>query len=348
MTRRMRLTPIPITRSHGLNFSAGTAQRRAHWMRALLLRVPSFFALIACLLIGIAVWPAPVQASDPIVLPVWPNVPPGETKPLPPEADQTKPDDDLIAGRRIIKLGNVSTPQIAVYQPDPQFHNGAAVVICPGGGHHILAYDLEGTEVAQWLNSLGVTGIVLKYRVPFRDPDKRWRAAVQDAQRAMSLVRHHADAWNLDPQRIGICGFSAGGQTAALTSVFLKDRTYEAVDAIDQLSCRPDFAMLIYPGGLVEQGTRSLHEYIQVTPDVPPMFFVHAFDDRVSVHNSLALAAQLKDADVPCELHVYAQGGHGYGLRETEMPVTRWPARAEAWMKNLGLLSPGDPDQPQP
>lgn len=289
------------------------------------------------LLIALSVFPVlalttNVSADNPIILDVWPGTPPGETKQLPAEADQTKPDDKLIAGRRIIKLGNVSTPQIAVYQPESDKRNGAAVVICPGGGHHILAYDLEGTEVAEWLNSLGITGIVLKYRVPFRDKDRRWLAAVQDAQRAMSLVRHHAKDWEIDPSRIGICGFSAGGETAALTSIF-NERQYEAIDQLDQLSSRPDFAMLIYSAGLVEKDKTTLHDYLKVSKDTPPMFFAHAFDDRVSIHHPLALAGALKEAGVSAELHVYATGGHGYGLRPTDEPVTRWPEQAATWMK---------------
>lgn len=271
------------------------------------------------------------EAGDPIVLNVWPETPPGETKQLPAEADQTKPEDKLIAGRRIIKLGNVSTPQIAVYQPPEDKRNGAAVVICPGGGHHILAYDLEGTEVAEWLNSQGITGIVLKYRVPFRDPDQRWKAAVQDAQRAMSLVRQHAADWNIDPNRIGICGFSAGGETAALTAI-LTERQYDAVDSTDQVSSRPDFAMLIYTAGVVKKDSTTLHDYIKVTKDTPPMFFAHAYDDRVSVHHPLALAGALKQAGVSAELHIYATGGHGYGLRPTDQPVTRWPEQAAKWL----------------
>jgi acetyl esterase/lipase len=157
-------------------------------------------------------------AATPTILNIWPGKPPGETKELPAEVDLTKDTDKLIAGKRIIKLGNVSTPQIAVYKPEKSKDTGASVIICPGGGHHILAYDLEGTEVAEWLNTIGVTGIVLKYRVPFRNPDKRWGAAVADAQRAVSQVRSKAAEWNLDPKRIGICGFSAGGETAGLTS----------------------------------------------------------------------------------------------------------------------------------
>jgi acetyl esterase/lipase len=197
---------------------------------------------------------------------------------------------------------------------------------------------LEGTEVAEWLNSLGVTGIVLKYRVPFRDPDRRWLAAVQDAQRAMSLVRSKASEWKLDPHRIGICGFSAGGETAALTSL-LPARQYEAIDDIDQQSSHPDFALLIYPGGLLEKGDAKLRDYITVTPAAPPTFLVQAFDDHVSARNSLLLAAALKTADVSTELHLFATGGHGYGLRPTTEAVTHWPTRAAQWLDEQGLLA---------
>jgi acetyl esterase/lipase len=276
-------------------------------------------------------------AAEPLVLNVWPGKPPGETKELPPEADFTKPEDKLIAGRRIIKLGNVSTPQIAVYKPTPEKDTGAAVVICPGGGHHILAYDLEGTEVAEWLNSIGVTGIVLKYRVPARDPAKRWTAAVQDAQRAVSLVRSKASEWKLDPKRIGILGFSAGGETAGLAAL-LETRQYEASDDVDLVPYRPDFAFLIYPGGLTEKGDAKLKDYVTVTKNAPPTYFVHAFNDSSSVQNSLLLASEMKKVGVPAELHIFTTGGHGYGLRSTEEPVTRWPTRAGEWLQERGLL----------
>lgn len=279
-------------------------------------------------------------AAEPQVLDLWPDKPPGENKQLPPEADQTKPEDRLIAGRRIIKLGNVSTPQIAVYRPPADNDTGAAVVICPGGGHHILAYDLEGTEVAQWLNTLGVTGVVLKYRVPFRNPEQRWRAAVQDAQRAMSLVRSRAGEWKIDPQRIGMCGFSAGGETAALTSLF-DHRQYEPIDDVDEQSYRPNFTMLIYPGGLVDKASETLRDDIRIAGDAPPMFFVHAFDDRVSANNSLLLASALKRSGGSAEVHVFATGGHGYGLRETEEPVTHWPKFAASWLNGRGILTNG-------
>jgi acetyl esterase/lipase len=277
-------------------------------------------------------------AGEPLVLDLWPGKPPEETKELPPEADLTKPDDKLIAGRRIIKLGNVSTPQIAVYRPAPEKDTGAAVVVCPGGGHYILAYDLEGTEVAEWLNSIGVTGIVLKYRVPFRDPEKRWLAATQDAQRAMSLVRSHADEWKIDPQRIGMLGFSAGGETAALATL-LESRQYDAIDAADKQPFRPDFTFLIYPGGLTAKDGNTLRDDIKVPAGAPPMFFVHAFNDRVTVQSSLLLASAVKAANGSAELHLFATGGHGYGLRPTQEAVTHWPARAGAWMKEQGFLN---------
>lgn len=281
-----------------------------------------------------------VQAAKPeITMNIWPAKAPGETKELPPEADLTKDTDKLIAGRRIIKLGNVSTPQIAVYRPEKSKDTGASVIICPGGGHNILAYDLEGTEVADWLNSLGVTGIVLKYRVPARDANKRWIGAVQDAQRAVSLVRSKAAEWKLDPNRIGICGFSAGGETAGLTSLFFDDRQYAGVDDVDKVSSKPNFAILIYPGGLDVKGQVALKDYIKVTKEACPMFLVHAFDDPVTAQNSLLLSVELKKAGVPTELHLYDTGGHGYGLRQVPtMPVTTWPKRCEEWMARRGLL----------
>ena len=278
-------------------------------------------------------------AAEPLVLNVWPATPPGDTATLPPEADLTKDTDKLIAGRRIIKLGNVTTPQLAVYRPAKAKDTGASVIICPGGGFNILAYDLEGTEVAAWLNTLGVTGIVLKYRVPARDPQRRWLAPVQDAQRAVSLVRAHAAAWGLDPARIGILGFSAGGTTAAYTSLLGADRRYPAFDAKEQLSCRPDFTLLIYTGGFVERSPAAMTDTIAFSKEAPPMFLVHAFDDNVSVQNSLYVATELKKAGGSAELHVYDTGGHGYGLRYVaDQPVTTWPAHAAEWLARRGLL----------
>ena len=283
-------------------------------------------------------------APAPQVLNVWPGNAPGETKVLPPEADTTKSDGRTVGGRHVVRLGNVSTPQLAVYRPSQDKDTGAAVVICPGGGFNILAYDLEGTEVATWLNSIGVTAIVLKYRVPFRDPQQRWKAAVQDAQRTVSTVRARAAEWKIDPKRIGILGFSAGGSAAGLTALFGPARQYDAIDAIDQVSSRPDFALLIYAAYFVERGQDAMNPNlpVKVTKDAPPMFFVHAFDDGIPVQNALLLAAELKKVNVPAEVHVYDVGGHGYGLRPVpELPVTTWPKRAEEWLARRGLLRRG-------
>ncbi len=278
-----------------------------------------------------------VTANEPTVVKLWPGKAPGETKELPPESDRTKPTDRLIAGRKIIKLGNVSTPDIAIFRPSKEKDTGAAIIICPGGGHTILAYDLEGTEVAEWLTTIGVTGIVLKYRVPAREKEKRYRAAVQDAQRAVSLVRSNAQEWGIDPERIGICGFSAGGETAGLTAVFGNDKTYPSVDAIDNVSCRPDFAVLIYPAYLAGEGV-TLKDYIKVDKSTPPMFLAHAGDDRVTPLSSVAMFVELKSAGVPAEMHIYSKGGHGYGLRKTENPVTQWNQHCELWLKASGWL----------
>lgn len=280
--------------------------------------------------------PAEPRKPD-VVINVWPETPPGdEGVTVLPETDITKDSDRLIAGRRIIKLANVSTPTLSVYRPAKDKSNGTAVVICPGGAYNILALDLEGTEVAEWLNTLGVTGIVLKYRVPARHKDTRYLAAVQDAQRAMSLVRQHASEWGLDAQRIGILGFSAGGDCACRTA--LMPRQYEAVDTVDMLPFRPDFALLIYPGYLAEKDGSRLQADLKVTKDAPPMFLVHAFDDGVTPLSSSLLFNELKRAGVAAELHIYDRGGHGYGLRPTNDPVTRWTDPAAKWLEVSGRL----------
>jgi acetyl esterase/lipase len=277
-------------------------------------------------------------AENPAQINVWPGKAPGETKELPPERDTTTEKSRKVAGRRVIRLGNVSTPTITIYRPEPKKDTGTSVIICPGGGHNILAFDLEGTEVAEWLTTIGVTGIVLKYRVPARERTNRFRAGVQDAQRTVSLVRANAAKWKLDEQKIGICGFSAGGEVAGLTSLWNDKRTYDSIDDIDKTSCRPDFAMLIYPAYMADRKTAKLRDDVVVPKNAPPTFFVHAFDDPVTPLTSVLLFAELKKMGISSELHVYSEGGHGYGLRKTDKAVTTWPARAETWLKVQGLL----------
>lgn len=282
------------------------------------------------------------EARPSLVQPIWPGKPPGETKELPPETDVTKPGQKDPGGKPVIRLTNVSIPTVSIYRPSKEKDTRTSVVICPGGGHSILAYNHEGTETAEWLTTLGVTGIVLKYRVPTRTPDgQRWLAAVQDAQRAMSLVRAKAKEWELDPQRIGILGFSAGGETAGLTSYFA-DRQYEPVDEIDKVSFRPDFAMLIYPAYFEKKGEPAkIREDVAITKNAPPTFLVHAWDDPVTVFSSLHIASELKKVGVPAELHIYATGGHGYGMRDTGEPVNTWPQRAADWLERTKWLKRG-------
>jgi len=278
------------------------------------------------------------NAAEPEVIQLWKGTPPAPNMDLPAEVDTTKPGDNLVAAKRVIRTGNVSVPTLTVYRPSAEKANGTSVVICPGGGHYILAWDLEGTEVAEWLNDLGVTAFVLKYRVPSRDRQgRRWISAVQDAQRAISIVRSNAGKWQLNPDRIGVLGFSAGGETAALAAM-LKDRQYEQRDDMDSIDHFPNFNVLIYPGGLTNPDRTALPDHIQVTPDTPPTFMAHAFDDRVPVEGCLFLMQALKRDGVASELHIYSEGGHGYGLRETQTPVTTWHHRCADWMRAQGWL----------
>ena len=270
---------------------------------------------------------------------LWPNGVPGEKGDIGEEKDMTKPTENLVAGKRLIRLGNVTKPTITIYKPAADKDTGAAVVVCPGGGYSILALDLEGTEVCEWLNSIGVTGILLKYRVPKRAGLEKHTAPLQDAQRAVGLVRHRAKEFGLDPQRIGILGFSAGGHLAAAASTIYETRGYPVIDDADAVSCRPDFTILIYPAYLsVKEDGDKISPELKLTEKTPPTFMVMAADDPVRIENVLFYSLALKKAKVPVELHVYPSGGHGYGLRPTEEVVTTWPKRVEEWMQSRDLL----------
>ncbi len=276
------------------------------------------------------------RTDEPTIVNVWPGEAPGEPGNIGEETNLPPGEDELPT----LRLTNVTTPTLEVFKPSPDIDTGAAVVICPGGGHYVLAYDKEGTEVAEWLNTIGVTGIVLKYRVPAREEDRRWRAAVQDAQRAMRVVRANAHEWQIDPERIGILGFSAGGETAALTCLFHNEAQYEAIDEVDDVSARPDFAALIYTGGLYDEETGTLRDYIEVDDTTPPMFFVHAMDDGLPAEHSILMSLALKRAGIPTEMHIYGDGGHGFGLRETGSASATWPDRCAAWLHTIEVLTP--------
>ena len=270
---------------------------------------------------------------------LWPAVAPGEKGDIGEERDTTKSTDGLVAGKRVIRLGNVSKPTLSIYPAARKNDTGTTVLVVPGGGYHILALDLEGTEVCEWLNSIGVTAALLKYRVPARTGLGKHEAPLQDAQRAMGLLRSQAKELGLDPQRLGAIGFSAGGHlVAALSSA--PERTYPLMGAADSVSCRPDFNIVIHPGYLVlkEQGDKIAPD-VQVTTNHPPTFLAMTQDDPVRVENAVFYYMALKQAGVPSELHTYPTGGHGYGLRKTEHYVTSWPDRAADWMRSRGLLT---------
>ena len=274
------------------------------------------------------------SAAEPVTLDLWPAKVPGEIKDLPPEGlMEAKPGQITVA-----RLANVSKPQISVYRAEKP--NGACVVVAPGGGYSILAIEHEGTDVATWLNSLGVTAVVLKYRVPKREKQSPENLAMlQDAQRAIGLVRSHAKEWGIDANRVGMLGFSAGGHLTATLCTNYTKRLYDAVDDADTLSCKPDFGVLVYPGGLVEKDTVTLKAEIAVNKESPPVFFAHASDDPVSSENSIGMYRALKASGVPAELHLYASGGHGFGMRAGKGPASDWPKRCAEWMTARGYLS---------
>lgn len=277
--------------------------------------------------------------SDKITLNLWPATPPGPRTATGPEKNTTTFSDAKIAGRYIIGLANVSTPTITFFPAPADRGNRAVVIVLPGGGYRILAIDLEGTEVCAWLNSIGVNCVLLKYRVPKTGPYPVSAEALQDAQRAVGLVRAHAGEWKIDPHRVGVLGFSVGGHLAAELSARCDQRLYPAIDPADRLSCRPDFALLIYPAYLVlPDRVQTLNPDLAITSSVPPTFLVQAEDDPVQVENVVEYFLALKRGGVPAELHVYAKGGHAYGLRRTDSPVTQWPDTAEKWLRTIGVL----------
>jgi len=273
-----------------------------------------------------------LSAAKPITWNLWPGEPPGEVETLPPESDRTTVGDKLVAGKRLIRLQNVSVPTLTIYKPDPKIDSGASVIIAPGGAFGWVVIDLEGTEVAEWATSIGLTAIVLKYRVPgsARNPDKPWLAAAQDGQRAMSLVRSRSDELGIDPDRIGIMGFSAGGAPVMYTAL-ASERLYQSVDRHDDHSFRPAFAAPIYSGWWMPEGA-------DLSESCPPFFMVITHDDKDRSIGMVEVYLALKKAKVSAEMHIYSEGGHGYGLRRTEIPVTSWSDRMEDWLRLKGFL----------
>jgi acetyl esterase/lipase len=274
------------------------------------------------------------KPSDVIFL--WPGEAPGEKKgEVGPEVEKlpSNPGD-------VVRISNVSKPSIRIFPADPLISNGTAVLVCPGGAYNILAYEHEGVDVCEWFNSFGVTAILLKYRVPRRMEREKHDAPLQDAQRAMGLLRQQSEKWNINPNKIGILGFSAGGNLAVMVSTSFQARTYEMLDQSDEVSCRPDFSILIYPAYLVDRKDRNeLFPEVKVSAECPPCFFAHTGDDHVPAEGSALLYLALQKAGVVGnELHLYPFGGHGYGMRKTKDLVSSWPSRAKEWMNTIGVI----------
>jgi acetyl esterase/lipase len=277
--------------------------------------------------------------STKTTLDVWPGQAPGELGTVAPEKATTtaRPDGTTAT----TSITNVSKPTLLVCRPETAKNKGVAVLVFPGGGYNNLAWDKEGEQVAAWLNSIGVTAAVLKYRVPRREGAPKDQPPVQalmDAQRSISMVRTKAAEWGVDAKKIGVLGFSAGGHLAAWSATNSDKRAYEKIDAADDASCRPDFAVVIYPGGVIKRGSSELAPEIRVTAQTPPCFLAQANDDGVNSENSVAMYLALKRAGVPAELHVYASGGHGFGLLATGKPSATWPQRCEEWLRAAGVL----------
>ncbi len=301
-------------------------------------------------------------------VPIWPKAAPDPQPVAGPEMVKVwSGKNDLIAGRPVTEIDNVTQPTLTVYSPTGK-NTGAAVVVFPGGGYQILAIDLEGTEVCDWLTAKGITCVLLKYRVtnvgpyPKSGPYPESPMALEDAQRTVGLVRFRAAEWHIDPHKIGVLGFSAGGHLVAAASTHFEKRVYPAIDAADKQSCRPDFAVAVYPGHLslaaaewdAQEGTKkfvvkhsanadenmTLNPEVPVTSQTPPTFLLQNEDDHVdSVYDSLAYYVALQKAGVPVELHSYAQGGHAFGLRRTKLPVSAWPQLVETWLRTIGIIS---------
>jgi len=254
---------------------------------------------------------------------LWPGKVPGELK------EKQPPVIDASENDNILRFSEVTNPALEIFPPDQANKNGSAVIVCPGGGYQILAYDLEGTEIAAWLNKLGFTAFVLQYRIP----DKK-EGALQDVQRAVRIVRDNSKKWNIDPGKIGVMGFSAGGSLSARASTLFNNKTYSPVDKSDSLPCKPSFTMLIYPAYLDQGPNLSLTPELKLNKEVSPVFIFQTEDDPYG-NSALVFAEALRNAKLPVELHMLTAGGHGYGLRSGKVAAETWPVLAEKWLKSV-------------
>ena len=302
-------------------------------------------SVVACGALGwVAPQSAPSAPSDPTGPPMemrlWPGAAPSEPEGFEAPADPAARTPQLGSGG-ISRIQFVDEPALTLYPAPKESANGACVVVLPGGGYNILAWEHEGVEVAEWLNSIGVTAVVVKYRVPRRDPEHPHVWPMQDAQRAMRLTRSHADEWGIDAGRVGLLGFSAGGHLAWATATNDPSKlTYPRVDYADELSSRPDFLIPIYAAYLDDpEGPSAFPPEIRPGKGTPPTFMAVTLDDQNRGADAARMLIELKKFEVPAELHVFAKGGHGYGLRATGVPVNQWPKLCADWMKSSGFLT---------
>jgi len=274
----------------------------------------------------------PLSATPLAPIPLWPNGVPGEADlKWPAESVERKGE------YQIQILSNVSQPTLTVYPAENP--NGTAVIVCPGGGYNILAWSHEGTEVCEWLNTLGITAALLKYRVPRREGLEKHAAPLEDAQRAIGLIRSRAPEWKIAADRVGILGFSAGGHLAAMALTSDGTRTYEPDPEVDGVSAIPDFGVLVYPAYLLdEKDPDQLSPEIRITEKTPPAFLVIAHDDTKFVEGNARFYLEMRRKNRPCELHIFARGGHGFGLRNTKEEILQWSTLAGKWMQAEKLL----------
>jgi len=303
------------------------------------------FTAVLSLVISIGVAGTTPGADRPLVVKVWPGTAPDESGAIGPEKVRMSPKLDrkqveVTEPTRLVT--NVTQPTLTIYRPAPERDTGTAVLICPGGGYWDLYWQLEGEEVAAWLNTMGVTGIILKYRVPRRPDEVKAEPArrpLQDAQRAVSLVRSKAHEWGIRPQQIGMVGFSAGGHLALATATGFERRSYKRMDDVDKIPCRPDFAICVYSGYLKAKDSDRIAPGLSIPADTPPIFLAHGGADIISPpEHSVLMYLALKRAGIPAELHIYATAAHDFGVRPSDHPCSTWTQACAAWLRHQGFL----------